>query len=76
MNRLPNVSAVIEQVKARADTCRAETMQKLAAESVPSFSVPLASQMFKLAQQVRTTDLNVVTIDDVQDFARQLMVRS
>jgi len=76
MKRLPDVRAVIEQVKARADICRAETMQKLAAESMPSFSVPLASQMFKLAQQVRAADLNAVTMNDVQDFTRQLMVRS
>ena len=76
MKRLPNVTAVIEQVKAKAETCRAEMLQKQAAESMPSFSVPLAAQMYKLAREIRSTDLNTVTMDDVREFANQLMVRS
>lgn len=75
MKRLPNVSTVIEHVKTRADACRTEQMQKVAEENRPSFSVALADQLYKLAQQMRNVKTAEVTMDDVHNFVNQLKGR-
>lgn len=74
MKRLPNLNDVITQVKKHAEDCRNTETQKLAA-AIPTktFTCSIASDMYKLAQQLKTIKLSDVTVEDVKNFTEQLL---
>jgi hypothetical protein len=72
MRRLPNVDNLVAQIKNRA----AKDMEKTAGETAvnaPQYTTQVALAMYKLAQCLRATDVNMVSYGDVNDFTKQLM---
>lgn len=72
MKRLPNVNDVVKQVFARVDEIRSAETVKVAEEAAPSFTIPVAEEMHKLAALVRSAKPERVTVADVKSFASQL----
>jgi hypothetical protein len=71
MRRLPNVDALVAQVKDRA----VRDMEKVAGttDNSPTYTTSVASAMYKLAQCLRATDAKTVTYSDLYDFSKQLI---
>lgn len=71
MSRLPNVNKLVAQITAKAEAVKTE---KLAAEqTAPTYTVPVAEGIYKLAQQLRERGGVAVSYVDVREFAHQLM---
>ncbi len=73
MRRLPNVSAVVSQVFDRVDAIRQTETEKVATEAAPTFTIPLAEEMHKLAAVLRDSNPDRVTYADVHKFAGHLL---
>ena len=72
MRRLPNINDVVAKIKDRATEKVAELEKKAEEEATPSFSIPAAQNMHKLAQRLRNSDPNRITYRDMRDFVQQL----
>jgi len=73
MRRLPNVNEVVAQVLKQADDIRQQETEKTAESLLPSFTIPVAEGMYKLATVLRSIDPEKVTLEDVNSFANRLM---
>ena len=76
MRRLPNVKEVVAQVLSKADALREAQQEKVAEQTLPSFNIPAAEGMYKLAEALRGVDSSRVTVADVKKFASQLRVQA
>jgi hypothetical protein len=70
MRRLPRVDAIVAGVTQRA--LEVEELQKEASAPTPTFVVPLAAELHKLAETCRSNAVTV-SVNDVQAFAERLM---
>jgi len=73
MKRLPNVKAVVSQVLDQVDIIRQDEAQKTASVEEPSFTIPVAGSMHKLAAALRNCNTDRVTYAEVHEFAEQLL---
>ena len=73
MRRLPNVKEVVAQVLDQADIIRKQETEKVAEDSLPTFTIPIAEGMNKLAAALRNVEPERLTVNDVHVFANRLM---
>lgn len=66
---LPNVNKILADVKSVISNSR---MEKTAAE-IPTFSVSIAQDLYKLATMLKTVDIKKVSYEDVNALGKRLL---